>query len=90
MFENKIFVDAGEVARAFGWSREWFRRRLKELIDLHAFPSPLPSGRWHVPAVEHWIANYGDAATAARQAQVGTVHTARDRAALERIFRRVA
>jgi predicted DNA-binding transcriptional regulator AlpA len=64
---NKAFVEAGEIAEALGWSRPWFRRRLKSLIVDHAFPSPLPSGRWHAETVANWIRGYGDKATMARQ-----------------------
>lgn len=66
MFKT-TFVEAGEIAEALGWSRPWFRRKLKSLIVDHAFPSPLPSGRWHAETVANWISAYGDKATAARQ-----------------------
>ena len=63
MFE-KPFIDAGDIAPVLGWSRPWFRRKLKSLIDDHAFPSPLPGGRWHAQTVENWITRYGEATTA--------------------------
>lgn len=69
MFGTKILIDAGEVAAAMGWTRPWFRRRLKGLIEDHAFPSPLPNGRWHAEAVTDWLRRYGEQATAARQQQ---------------------
>ncbi len=64
---DKPFIDAGDIAPALGWSRPWFRRKLKSLIDDHAFPSPLPGGRWHADTVANWIRSYGDQATATRQ-----------------------
>ncbi|MFN7010071.1 MAG: hypothetical protein ACK4PN_08560 [Allorhizobium sp.] len=60
-------VAAAEIAAALDYTPAYFSRIVPNLIETHGMPHPLPSSRrrprvWWRPAVERWLANYGDAA----------------------------
>jgi len=60
-------VTTAEIAAVLEYTPAHFSRIVPSLIETHGMPCPLPSSRrrprvWSRPAIERWLAAYGDAA----------------------------
>lgn len=77
-------VKAAEIAETLEYTPAYFSRIVPTLIEAHGMPCPLPSSRrrprvWSRPAIERWLANYGDAVRSPAKSLPAPVEAERQR-----------